>query len=84
MPVLHSTVRDWFALSLSRAGLPDEYTPHACRRTYSDLLRLAGLDTRTIADLLGHESVTTTSAHYMSVLHPMAVRAADGLEALFH
>jgi integrase len=83
-PVLQHTADRAFKDSCARAALPDTLTPHACRRAYGDLLRLAGLDLRTIADLMGHSATATTAGHYMSVLHPLALRAADGLEALFH
>lgn len=82
-PVLQHYADRAFKDSCTRAGLPETLTPHACRRTYGDLLRLAGLDVRTIADLMGHSNTATTAGHYMSVLHPLALRAADGLEALF-
>jgi integrase len=82
-PVLQSYADRAFKESCRRAELPLTLTPHACRRTYGDLLRLAGLDLRTIADLMGHANTATTAGHYMSVLHPLALRAADGLEALF-
>jgi integrase/recombinase XerD len=46
-----------------KAGLADRITPHALRHGFAvDLLR-GGADLRTVQDLLGHRSVTTTQIY---------------------
>lgn len=46
-----------------KVGLADQITPHALRHGFAvDLLR-GGADLRTVQDLLGHQSVTTTQIY---------------------
>ncbi len=45
----------------ARTGLPEPLpTPHDCRHTFASRLVVQGVDLRTVQDVLGHESITTT------------------------
>ena len=57
-------------------------TPHKMRSSAATNLAKAGVDIQTIADILGHSSVTTTQ-RYAAVLEQNKQQATDALDNLF-
>lgn len=70
---LRSLVKD-----LGRAGISKDLHPHALRHTFAVSLLDAGQDLETIRDLLGHESIQTTSIY----LHCSVEKRRAAIDAL--
>ncbi|MGH9472045.1 MAG: tyrosine-type recombinase/integrase [Terriglobales bacterium] len=51
--------RHWFEDAVRRAGLPD-FTWHCLRHTFASRLVMAGVDIRTVQELMGHRTLAMT------------------------
>ncbi len=71
-------VQRLLAAAAQRAGLTQKITPHTLRHTYATRFLQAGGDIATLAQLLGHSSVATTTRY----LHPDAGRVQEMVEEL--
>ena len=57
------TLRYRFETLARKAGLPADITPHAMRHTYATDLLGGGADLRSVQELLGHASLSTTQLY---------------------
>jgi integrase len=61
---------------LKAAGLPEEIDLHTLRHTFASHMVRAGVDLKTVGDLLGHSSVAITAIY----IHPFEERKAQAVE----
>lgn len=91
-PVFCNTIGGWLRKSdvyhksfcpiLERAGLP-HIRPYDLRHSSATLLLLAGVDSKIVAERLGHSTTNLTTNTYQHVLPGMQERAAAKLDAIF-
>lgn len=57
------TVSKTFKRTVRRLGLNEDYKFHSLRHTFISNLFIAGIDSKTISELAGHQSITTTEKY---------------------
>jgi len=67
----------WFTSACRAAGIED-FTWHSLRHTFASRLVMAGVDLRTVQELMGHRTITTT----MRYAHLAPAHQAEAVERL--
>lgn len=75
--------RHWFEPAIKKAGLKD-FTWYSLRHTFASRLAMAGVDIRTVADLMGHRTIQMTMRyahlapeHNLAAVEKLVVFSAD-------
>ncbi|MGA7080030.1 MAG: site-specific integrase [Terriglobales bacterium] len=68
--------REWFDDAVDQAGL-ENLTWHAPRHTFASRLVMAGVDIRTVAELMGHKTIQMTMRYCASRTGTQARRGAE-------
>jgi integrase len=79
------SARGWFKPALKAAGV-EGFTWHCLRHTFASRLAMAGVDIRTVGELLGHKTLAMTMryahlapAHNAAAVDKLVPRLADGV-----
>lgn len=74
--VYNSTVNSILARHCRNVGIP-EITVHGLRHTHASLLLFAGVSIASVAQRLGHASMTTTQKTYLHIIHELENKDID-------
>ena len=70
------SIRKMFKQTIARAGLDESLTPHDLRHSFATDLVEGGADLRTVQELLGHASLSTTQIYtHLSAAHLKDIHA---------
>lgn len=62
-PMTTDAIRKMFKQTLARAGVAGDYSPHDMRHTFASDLLEGGADLRSVQEMLGHSSLSTTQVY---------------------
>lgn len=74
--VYNSTVNDVLAKHCRQAGIP-VVSVHGLRHTHASLLLFAGVSIASVAQRLGHSSMTTTQKTYLHIIRELENKDVD-------
>lgn len=67
-----SKPREWFELAIKKAGI-QKFTWHCLRHTFASRLVMAGVDLRTVQELMGHKTIQMTCRYaHLAPKHRLA------------
>jgi integrase len=74
--VFNSTVNDILARHCKKLNIP-VISIHGLRHTHASLLLFAGVSIASVAQRLGHSSMTTTQKTYLHIIHELENKDID-------